>query len=76
MIEKDLQITPRMHVRHDEGLRYEVEDTRRSTNGYEDTSKIGGLVVNYIQLEEGKFPAGTKWQKDEEGFRQHFTVED
>lgn len=64
-----------MVVRHDEGLTYQVEDVRHSTVGYELTHLIGGRVVNYTQLETGGYPAGTKWSKDEPGFRQYFSVE-
>jgi hypothetical protein len=73
MIDKDIEITPGMVVLHDEGLHYQVEDTRRSTNDYEKTHQLGGTVVNYTQLEDGSFPAGTKWSKDEAGFREFFT---
>lgn len=72
--EKD-PVIPGMTVRHDEGLLYRVDDIRQSTTGYESTHELGGLVVNYTQLEEGSFPPGTKWSKDEEGFRAHFTAE-
>ena len=75
MIEKDVPIIPAMLVMHDEGLMYEVDDVRRSTVSYEETHAIGGTVVNYTQLDDGEFPAGTRWQKDEDGFRKHFTVE-
>lgn len=73
MIDKEIPIAPDMRVRHDEGLLYKVEDVRYSTVGYEETHKFGGMMVNYVQLEEGTFPAGTKYVKDEEGFRQAFT---
>jgi len=75
MIDETVAIVPGMVVVHDEGLRYEVEDTRLSTNGYEKTHQLGAKVVNYTQLEDGSFPAGTKWSKDEEGFREAFTLE-
>ena len=73
MIDKDIEITAGMVIVHDEGLKYQVEDARRSTNDYEKEHKLGGVVVNYIQLEDGSFPAGTKWNKDEAGFREFFT---
>ncbi len=73
MIGKNIKIIPGMVVFHDEGLKYEVEDTRSSTKDYEKTHHLGGTVVNYTQLEDGSFPAGTKWNKDEVGFRQFFT---
>ena len=76
MIDKEVAIVPDMVVRHDEGLTYRVEDVRASTIGYEQTHKIGANVVNYVQLEAGGFRPGTKWSKDEEGFRQHFTIVD
>lgn len=73
MIEKNIKIVPGMTVVHDEGLHYQVEDVRQSTNGYEVTHELGGMVVNYTQLEDGSYPAGTKWSKDESSFRQFFT---
>jgi hypothetical protein len=75
MINQEIPIVPGMNVRQDEGLAYKVDDVRRSTIDYEETRKLGGMMVNYTQLEDGDFPAGTKWQKDEEGFRKHFTPE-
>lgn len=75
MIDETIDILPGMVVRHDEGLRYQVEDTRQSTNGYEQTHQLGAMVVNYTQLEQGSFPVGTKWNKDEAGFRAAFTLE-
>jgi hypothetical protein len=75
MIDKEIPIEPGMNVRHVGGLRYHVDDVRRSTIGLEETHKLGGMMVNYTQLEDGEFPAGTEWQKDEEGFRKHFTLE-
>ena len=69
-------INPGMTVRHDEGLLYRVDDVRRSTTGYEVTHELGGLTVNYTQLEQGNFPPGTTYSKDEEGFRTYFTHED
>lgn len=75
MIEKDITIEPRMFVRHDDGLHYEVEDVRQSTVDYEYTHELGKRMVNYIQLEDGDHPAGSRWVKDEEGFRKAFTSE-
>lgn len=75
MISTDTPIVAGMIVRHDEGLLYEIEDTRRSTVGYEQTHSVGNTMVNYKQLEDGSYPAGTKWVKDEEGFRSSFTVD-
>lgn len=74
MIAKNLPILPGTIVQHDEGLLYKVEDIRKSTVDYEKDHKLNGLVVNYTQLEQGSFPAGTKWSKDEDGFRKYFTV--
>lgn len=75
MIPKGLAIKPGTIVRHDEGLLYRVDDIRQSTNGYEQTHMLGGMVVNYTQLEQGSFPPGTLWSKNEDDFREHFTVE-
>lgn len=74
MIDNSIEIVPDMVVRHVEGLTYRVEDIRDSTNGYETTHEIGARVVNYVQLEQGTFPPGKKWSKDESGFRQFFTI--
>jgi hypothetical protein len=74
MIEKGAPIVPGMFVRHDEGLLYQVDDTRQSTVDYETTRQLGVLMVDYTQKEPGHFPVGTKWVKDEEGFRNHFTI--
>ncbi len=76
MIDKEAEIIPGVMVIHDEGLRYRVDDLRRSTAGYEATHKVGGFVVGYTQLEDGSFPAGTGWSKPEEEFRQFFTIVD
>ncbi len=75
MIPKNIEIAPGMTVTHDAGLRYQVEDVRQSTDGYETAHELGGMVVNYTQLEAGSCPAGTKWSKSEAGFRQFFTPE-
>ena len=75
MINREVRIVPGMYVRHDDGLLYRVDDVRRSTTGYEETHKLDGMMVNYTQLEDGDFKAGTEWQKDEEGFRKYFTPE-
>ena len=76
MIPDSVEITPRMIVRHDEGLLYAVDDVRQSTTGYERNHELGGLVVNYKQLEQGIYPQGHPWSKSEEEFRTYFTVED
>ena len=63
-----------MLVSHDDGgLIYRVQDVRLSTEGYERTHEIGRKVVNYVQLQSGSYPPGTKWSKPEEEFREHFT---
>jgi hypothetical protein len=74
MIPQERPIEPDMAVRHDEGLLYRVDELRQSTIDYESTHTLGGMVVGYTQLEQGSFPPGTKWSKDEAGFREHFTV--
>ncbi len=75
MIDKSIEIVPDMIVRQDEGLTYKVDDLREDTRNYEIIHELGGWTVNYTQLEDGdKKPAGTSYNKDEEGFRQHFTV--
>ncbi len=71
-----MPITPSMRVVHDEGLLYEVESIVRSTINYEETRQLGGMIINYSQLEDGMMPIGTRYAKDEEGFRQHFTIDD
>lgn len=76
MIEKDFVLKPDTIVRHDGGLLYKVDDSRRCTDGYETTHQIGGIVVNYTQLQAGTYPEGTKWSKSEDEFRAYFTVVD
>ncbi len=73
MIPENTPIEPGMLVRHEEGLLYRVNDIRTDTTNYERTHKLGGRVVIYTQLEQGSFPPGTGWCKDESGFRAHFT---
>lgn len=73
MFDNDAEIDSGMTVVHNEGLRYHVEDARRSTNVYEALHRLGGMVLNYTQLEPGIFPSGTKWAKAEEEFRLFFT---
>jgi hypothetical protein len=73
MFDKDKPVVAGMTVIHDGGLRYQVDDVRQSTEDYERTHELGGMVVNYTQLEDGTYPAGTKWSKSEEGFRRFFT---
>lgn len=75
MLPKDYEIKRGDIVRHDEGLRYRVDSLSLSTDGYETTHELGGLVVGYTQLDQGDFPPGTMWSKSEEGFRAHFTLE-
>jgi hypothetical protein len=75
MIPDNVEITPGLNVRHDEGLLFRVDDVRQSTTGYELSGELGGLVVNYTQLEQGKFPPGTALSKDEGEFRAYFTPE-
>ena len=74
MIDKKIAIFPDMIVRHDEGLTYRVDDVRTSTTGYETAHTLGGCVVNYTQIDQGSYPPGTKWSKDEAGFRMYFTL--
>lgn len=76
MIPDGVPILPGLRVRHDEGLLYRVDDTIESTNGYETSHQLGSMSVNYTQLEDGIFPAGKRWAKDEPGFRTYFTVEE
>lgn len=76
MFPEGIDVKAGMTVRHDEGgLLYEVEDVRHSTIGYEQTHKLAGNIVNYVQLEDGGMPAGTQYGKDETGFRAAFTPE-
>jgi len=75
MIPEGVPLEPGIVVRHDEGLLYRVEDVRWRTDGYETAHHLGAMSVNYTQLDAGSYPAGTGWNKDEEGFRAHFTIE-
>jgi hypothetical protein len=75
MIPDKVPILAGTRMRHDEGLLYQVDDVRQSTIGYEASHELGGMVVNYTQLENGDYPLGSRWSKDENGFRAHFTHE-
>jgi hypothetical protein len=63
MIEDHIEIVPRTIVRHDEG-----------SIDYETTRQLAGKIIEYTQLEDGQFPPGTQYGKDEAGFRHHFTI--
>lgn len=76
MIPEECPIESGVVVRHDEGLLYQVEDVRDSTEGWERTRKFAAQVVNYTQLQAGSLPIGTKWNKPEEEFRAYFTIEE
>ena len=63
-------------VRHDPegGLTYQVDKVVASTDGYESARNLNGRRrVSYTKLEDGGFPAGTEWNKDEAEFRANFT---
>lgn len=69
-------VTPGMTVRHDPegGLLYRVDKVIGDTDDYELGNALNGLRrVLYTQLEDGGFPAGTEWDKDEGQFRANFT---
>ena len=75
MIENNVEILPRTIVRHDEGLLYRVDAIHRNnTIDYEATRALAGKLIDYTQLEDGEYPAGTQYGKDEVGFRRHFTI--
>lgn len=74
MFEKGAEIIPGMTVLHDDGLLYRVDRVDISTDGYEVGHRLNGhLRIAYTQLEDGSYPAGTGWNKDEQEFRQFFT---
>lgn len=77
MIKNDVDITPGMIVKHGQpgGMRYEVEDSRLNATGWEKTQATNGKVINYTQIEDGKYPAGTKWAREEQDFRQNFSLD-
>ncbi len=78
MFEKNIPITPEMLVRHDEadGLLYRVNNVGAAATGYEKNHQLSGeQIVNYTQLENGDFPVGTVWNREEEDFRYNFTPE-
>ncbi len=76
MIYKDVPLIPNSVVRHIDGLTYQIEDVRKSTSGYETSHQLANNIVNYTQLEDGTYPAGTKWCKPEDEFREYFTIVD
>jgi len=75
MIGDGIEITPGMICRRDvdPAIRYAVEDVRTDLTGWERTQDMGRKAVNYAQLDDGAFPAGTPWSRSEEDFRQNFT---
>lgn len=74
MFDKGAEIVPGMTVLHDEGLLYCVERVEISTDGYEVDHRLNGhLRIGYTQLEDGSYPAGTGWNKDDKEFREFFT---
>ncbi len=79
MIDDSIEIEPGMIVRHDPegGLLYRVDRVSPDTDDYEATHVLNGLRrVAYTQLEDGGYPAGSPWDKSEDQFRAHFTVEE
>jgi hypothetical protein len=75
MIEDRVEIVPKTIVRHDEGLLYRVDKVDRyNAIGWEEARKLGGKLIDYTQLEDGQFPAGTQYGKDEASFRRCFTI--
>lgn len=76
MFEKGLVVSPEMIVKHDDksGLLYQINNIGRVATGYETTHQLSDeQVVNYTQLEDGDFPAGTIWNREIEDFRKNFT---
>lgn len=45
--------------KHRLGIRYRIEEILLDATGYEKTGKLSKTII-YVQLDEGKFPAGTK----------------
>lgn len=79
MIDDSIEIEPGMVVRHDPvgGLLYRVDGIAPDTDDYETTHGLNGLGrVAYTQLEDGGYPAGSPWNKDEGQFRANFSVVD
>ena len=74
MIPPEAPLDPGLVVRHDEGLHYVIEGPAIRTDGYEALGTLGVDSVSYIQLEDGQKPAGTRYNKPEDEFRQHFTL--
>ena len=76
MFPDKIPVVPGMAVRHDPegGLAYRVDKVTASTDDYETKHALNGLRrVTYTQLEDGDFPAGTEWNRDESQFRANFT---
>lgn len=76
MFPEKIPVVPGTEVRHDSegGLRYRIDKVTASTDDYETEHALNGLRrVTYTQLEDGSFPAGTEWNKDEAQFRANFT---
>ena len=76
-IPENVPIKTGMVVRHDPegGLLYRIDDVRPDTDHYETNHALNGINrVAYTQLEDGGYPAGSPWSKDEAQFRANFTI--
>jgi len=75
MIDDKAELRRDTVVRHDDGLHYRIDRANRiSTIDWERTHRLGGRIIEYTQLEDGEYPSGTEYAKDETGFRRHFTI--
>lgn len=54
---------------HCDGLKYRVEEVLLCTDGYEKNHSLSSSRrIIYTQLEDGSYPAGTRWDKSEKEF--------
>ena len=56
---------------HGAGLRYKVQSVILDATDYEQGQEPKKVVL-YAQLEDGKFPAGTLWVREEQDFLDNF----
>lgn len=68
MQDKEREVVIGRTYRHCHGLRYRVDSVGLNTTGYERGAQILARFVTYTQLEDGKFPAGTVWVREEQDF--------
>lgn len=68
-------LTGQVYIHDDGGLRYAAMELLQDLTGYETAHNLGKKAVHYIQLQDGEvFPAGTRFVRAEEDFKQQFSL--